>query len=267
MKRAILLLSVLAVALLSASGVAWAVTNVSIPSEATATSSNPLEHAPKHPGPKRGTSTNWSGYGVPASGAMDVQGSWIQPAVTCASGENSWASPWIGIDGYTSNTVEQIGTDGDCSNGKPTYYAWYEMYPKPFVTIKNIEVNPGDKFSARVQTSGNGSYTLTLNKLDPNTNQVLQTTGPIVQSSKKSKNSSVEWVMEGPYNGLLTNFGTVTFTDAKAKINGRQTVDPLGALPKLDPITMVTSGGVARAVPDSPLSSDATSFSVSWKHS
>jgi len=264
MRRSILLLTLLASAFISASGGAWAITNVSTPSTAMTTPSNPLQHVRKHPGPKRGQSANWSGYDVTGSGSIDVQGSWIQPAPTCKSGENSWSSPWIGIGGVTSNTLEQIGTDTDCSNGKPSYYAWYEIYPNPFVTLKNIQVNPGDKFSAEVSTSGNGSYTLILNKLDSNTNQVLQTTGPIVQSSKKARNSSVEWIMEGPYNGLLTNFGTVTFTDAKAAIKG-QTVTPLGSFPNRDPITMVTSGRVKRAVP-SRLSSDGSSFSVTWKH-
>src|SRR5947208_14092498 len=60
------------------------------------------------------TSSNWSGYDVTGSGALDATGSWVQPSVlSCSRKENSWSSPWVGIDGDTSGTVEQIGTDSD----------------------------------------------------------------------------------------------------------------------------------------------------------
>src|SRR5690242_13971601 len=97
-------------------------------------SAHPGKHAPKHKF-GRGTSTNWSGYDVTGRGATHVIGTWTQPAPTCTPRENSWSSPWVGLDGDTSNTVEQIGTDTDCSNGAPYYYAWYEMYPKKLFTI------------------------------------------------------------------------------------------------------------------------------------
>ena len=68
------------------------------------------------------TSNNWSGYVItaPAGSVSDVTGSWVVPGVTCAPGETSFASFWIGIDGDSSPTVEQIGTDSDCQNGIPT---------------------------------------------------------------------------------------------------------------------------------------------------
>src|SRR5579862_6192130 len=54
------------------------------------------------------SSTNWSGYAVTArSGAVtDVKGSWVVPAIqgSCPS-TNEYASFWVGIDGYNSNTV------------------------------------------------------------------------------------------------------------------------------------------------------------------
>src|SRR5437879_336113 len=74
------------------------------------------------------TSSNWSGYATTGNTYYDVRGSWTQPAVSCSADETAYASFWLGIDGYTTYTVEQIGTDADCVNGTPTYYAWYEMY-------------------------------------------------------------------------------------------------------------------------------------------
>jgi hypothetical protein len=64
---------------------------------------------------KEGTSLNWAGYAIetnlnkPQSGAVtDVKGSWVVPTVDCLATPNAYSSFWIGIDGYSSNTVEQI---------------------------------------------------------------------------------------------------------------------------------------------------------------
>ena len=73
-------------------------------------------------------STNWSGYAVTGGTFTDVKGSWVVPTVT-SSGTNSYSSTWVGIDGFSSSTVEQTGTDSDFVNGHAQYYAWYEMYP------------------------------------------------------------------------------------------------------------------------------------------
>jgi hypothetical protein len=212
--------------------------------------------APKHKF-GRGTSTNWSGYAAGGSGASHVIGSWTQPPASCSPAENSWSSPWVGIDGDSSNTVEQIGTDTDCSNGVPSYYAWYEMYPKPLVVI-NIPVSPGNSFTGEV-TYLPSSRAFALKLTNTSTGNTFQTT----QGSKKARRTSVEWVMEGPSSGLLTNFGTVGFTAASATI-GNQTGN-LGSFSNAQPITMVTQQGTQRAVP-SAVSGGGTSFDVRWQH-
>src|SRR5436190_1824338 len=93
-------------------------------------------------------SSNWSGYAVTAaSGSVSsVSGSWVVPAVSGAC--TSYSSFWVGIDGYNSSTVEQIGTSSDISNGVPTYYAWYEMYPKYPVNL-SMSIEPGDTITAK----------------------------------------------------------------------------------------------------------------------
>ena len=63
------------------------------------------------------TSTNWSGYAVAGGTYTTVTASWVQPAVTCSG--TAYSSFWVGIDGDTSNTVEQTGTEADCSSGSP----------------------------------------------------------------------------------------------------------------------------------------------------
>src|SRR5919197_4952833 len=98
------------------------------------------------------TSQNWSGYAVtgPTGAVSHVTGSWVVPAVTCATGETSYAAFWIGIDGDSSNTVEQIGTDSDCQDGVPTYYAWFEFFPFRPRFITTVPVAPGDVIAAEV---------------------------------------------------------------------------------------------------------------------
>jgi hypothetical protein len=220
--------------------------------------------APKVRGPvedshhtgSRSSSSNWSGYDVTGTGASHVVGSWTQTAATCRHNENSWSSPWVGIDGDTSNTVEQIGTDTDCSRGKPAYYAWYEMYPKSLVVI-NMTVTPGDSYTGEVTAGAPGQYTLKLT--DNTTNATFST----VQSAPGALNASVEWIMEGPSNNGLTNFGTVSFTGAAGAINGQNGL--LGsALTNPDPITMVGKKNVVRA---QPFGLSAGSFGVTWQHS
>jgi hypothetical protein len=212
-----------------------------------------MAHAPKHKIGK-GTSTNWSGYAVDGTSATKVSATWTAPAVTCAPGENSWSSPWVGIDGDVSNTVEQTGTDSDCQSGKPVYYAWWEMYPKSTVQI-SMAVHPGDSFTGVVTYLGSSSFSM---KLTNNTTGASFTT---TQSSHKAQRSSVEWIMEGPSNGLLSNFGSMSFTAASATISGQ--TGGLSSFPSASSITMDNNSGTVRAQP-SAVSSDA--FSVAWKH-
>jgi hypothetical protein len=234
--------------------IALAAALVTMLAAAPAALASPASHGPRHT-VGRGTSTNWSGYAVTGTGATHVIGSWTAQAVTCSAGENSWSSPWVGIDGDNSNTVEQIGTDSDCQNGTPVYYAWYEMYPKSPVTL-SLAVRPGDSITGEVTYTPSGSFDL---KLTNNTTKAPQF--ETTQSSKRAQRSSVEWIMEGPGNGLLSDFGSAPFSAASATIGG--TSGNLGSFANTDTIRMVTKKGVSRAVPTGV---SGRSFSVDWQH-
>src|ERR1035438_4845265 len=106
------------------------------------------------------TSTNWSGYAVTGTSFTSAEGSWIVPTATCTSG-TQYASFWVGIDGYSSSSVEQTGTDSDCSGKTPQYYAWYEFYPNPSFEISSLAIKPGDRMSAKVVYSGS-KFTVTI---------------------------------------------------------------------------------------------------------
>jgi peptidase A4-like protein len=230
-----------------------------------------VAHGPavvRHVGNGSAASTNWSGYAAFASGTTftDVKGSWVAPSVTCPSGKAQYSSFWVGIDGYNSNSVEQTGTDSDCSGkNRASYYAWYEMYPAASVQISSLAVHPGDTMSAEISRSGT-TYTLTIR--NATTGRSFTTT----KSQAGLANSSAEWVAEAPslcrascQIQPLANFGTVNFSGSFATGNGHTGSISDSAWTN-DSITMVTNGGTVKAQP-SALSSSGTAFSVTWKHS
>src|ERR1700758_2409666 len=92
------------------------------------TSNIPREHHPMRFHHRRDDGTveseNWSGYAVTGSAFTSAHGSWTVPAVNCSQTPNTYSSFWVGIDGYSSSTVEQTGTDSDCSGSSARYDAW-----------------------------------------------------------------------------------------------------------------------------------------------
>src|SRR3954453_10171523 len=83
------------------------------------------------------TRSNLAGYAVTGGRYTSVSAAWTQPAVNCSVTPTGWSSFWVGLDGDTSSTVEQTGTEADCSNGHAVYSGWYEMYPKFPTTYGN----------------------------------------------------------------------------------------------------------------------------------
>ena len=215
-------------------------------------------------------STNWGGYAVTgAKGSVtDVKASWIVPAIggTCPS-TDQYASFWVGIDGYSSNTVEQIGTDSDCQNGKPVYYAWYEFYPHPSFTITGMTIAPGHIISAEVSAGAKGAFTVMLT--DQTTGQKFSGTTKIPSADQ----SSAEWIAEAPWSGgvlPLADFGFVDWghhytgvsSTCDATIGGA--TEPIGSFTGNLEITMVTSSGATKASP-SGLLGEGSSFSIVWE--
>src|SRR2546426_5846265 len=155
-------------------------------------------------------STNWSGYAVTgASGSVsDAKGSWTVPAIqgTCPS-TNQYSSFWVGIDGFSSGTVEQTGTDSDCQNGVPTYYAWFEFYPHPMFSINTMTIQPGDVISAEVQYAPQ-TRLFTASIKNATTGQSFSTSARV----NRARRSSAEWIAEAPSSagGILplAAFGT-----------------------------------------------------------
>lgn len=233
-----------------------------------------MVHRPAHhvvpPSQGVGYTTNWSGYADKNASFTDAKGSWVQPSVSCTSRQRQYSSFWVGLDGYNSTTVEQIGTDSDCAGRGASYYAWYEMYPAATATLSQslYPVSPGDKLSAEVSYAGSGRFTLTLNDVASTGAQKWSYT--TTQSSSRAARTSAEWVAEAPSSCFvncrvlpLANFGTVNFSGSYATTTGSS--NPISSF-SYDKIVMETNGGTVKAMPSS-LTSNGTAFSDTWYHS
>jgi len=183
-------------------------------------------------------SFNWGGYAVtgPTGSVSDVKGAWTVPKVRsssigngqCFHNDVSWydLAQWIGIDGWSSNTVEQTGTGSDCYYGTLYYYAWSEFFPtEPEITV--FPVNPGDKMTAEVTFTGT-AFTTTITDLT--THQTSTRTEPLSYVPGAEENSA-EWISETAAACLnpscsifsfldLTDFGTGAFSGATATVSG-----------------------------------------------
>ena len=237
------------------------------------------------------SSSNWSGYADVSETYNSVSASWTEPTVSCSStllgslgsgllgglsagslngvttsllgGPSAAAAFWVGLDGYNSSSVEQLGTDSDCNGSTPTYYAWYEMYPNPSVDLSN-PVSPGDSLTSSVVTNGT-DYTLSIK--DNTKGWSYSTT----QSGDFSR-SSAEVIAEAPSECSvilcseipLADFGQVNFTGS-AVSDSSGTSGGLSAFPA-DEITMASSTGTTEATPSS-LSDAGADFSVTWNNS
>ncbi|MHA6759762.1 G1 family glutamic endopeptidase [Streptacidiphilus sp. PAMC 29251] len=243
--------TLLAVLAAAAPGVAAAAPGLVNAPLQPSTSSHPL--AAHGGGIRNSTSSNWSGYAATGAKFTSVTASWVQPTGHCTSA-TSYSSFWIGLDGDGSSSVEQTGSEVDCSGGSPQYYAWYEMYPAYPVNFPGT-VRPGDHFTSSVTESGSGSFTL---KLSDTTQGWSKT---VTKTLRNAALASAEVIAEAPSSSSgvlpLTNFGTASFTSATA--NGQ----PIGNFSP-DNITMA-SGSTTKATTSGL--SGGNAFSVTWKHS
>jgi Peptidase A4 family len=261
-------------------GVAAAAVAASASSPAAAASRLTLRHAFE-------VTSNWAGYAITprklTSRFSSVSARWKQPTADCSSGEEAYSSFWVGLGGYseTSEGLEQIGTEADCSpDGAASYSMWYEVLPAASTPIK-LKVFPGNVVAASVKIVGKKATFQIQNVTRKTTFKKTVNVGTLDVSS-------AEWVAEAPTGcdafGActqlpLTNFGTVSFTKASATAAGHtgtisDTAWTSSAMALVedgsdtsddDPLaddTTPTSG--SGAVPGT-LSSNGSAFAISWQ--
>jgi hypothetical protein len=182
-------------------------------------------------------SSNWAGFVSTGSwngaGFRYVQATFTVPSVNCGNSTAGNASypdtfdDWVGLDGVgynfgASTSVEQIGIDGQCANGAPSYGAWWETYPDPETPI-SFTVSAGDAITADVywdatRTAAQGQYDLVLT--DVTTGQTFNQYEACAATT--CANSSAEVITEAPAIGTATlpladygisNYENVAVTD------------------------------------------------------
>ncbi|MCI4369370.1 MAG: G1 family endopeptidase [Thermoplasmata archaeon] len=211
-------------------------------------------------------SSNWGGYAVSTSNnaVSDVKGAWVVPHFKGACGglyNFSAASFWVGIDGWSDTTVEQIGTSVECNSvlyiSAVTYFAWYEFYPSAPVALA-MTISPGDQVKAEVKYTSSAGFTVSIKDV---------TTGSSFSTSKSvsANRSSAEWIAEAPSStsGVLplVDFAKVSFTGCTATVSGSS--HPVSYYSNYA-VTMWNTAGTAKKATPSALGPLGTGFSVTW---
>lgn len=164
--------------------------------------------------------SSWAGYAASSSTYTSVTATWVQPSLACGSVDSDVAL-WVGLDGISDATVEQVGTEAGCVGGAAEYEAWYEMYPAAPVYLSQ-RLSPGDSVTATVSATTAGVFTLT----------VEDATAGWTASSKhtdtSAPRSSAEVALEVPSAGGIGtgSGGTVRFTSAKVDGASLGAADP-----------------------------------------
>lgn len=217
------------------------------------------------------SSSNWSGYvgatniAHPQAGSVSaVTGTWLIPSLHATS-NTTYSASWIGIDGFSNGTVEQIGTAQNWVNGKQQNYIWFEMYPNGAYQIVGFPANNGDKITAWINYIGSGVFQMTIENV---TRKVYFTVPYSYTTNTSAQRSCAEWIMEAPSSNTgilpLANFGTETFTNCRATIGG-VTAPILNNRWQNVEILMDTTSRVVKAAP-SKIYGSGQSFIVNWGH-
>ena len=132
---------------------------------------------------------DWYGYAVTGATYTSTTADWTMPAVSCAT-SGTYVAIWTGLDGYSSDTVEQVGAEAYCAGATPEYFGWYELYPSDPVDFSK-PLKAGDSLQASV-TYKSQDFTLTLRDVTQGWTQTA------TKALSGAARSSAETVVEVP---------------------------------------------------------------------
>jgi len=206
------------------------------------------------------TSYNWAGYvatGNPGSVSY-VHMRWKAPNLLCNS-TTSLEATWLGIDGYNSTTVEQIGTMAQCSGGVASYYAWWELYPSTSIQIiGKITVHANDLFVASV------FYSITTNEFKLVLRDITtRITFVKTASQPGAMRNSAECIVEAPSGDNSTASGIYPLVHFKSEFIRRCSV--VGSSVVLL-VNMVSYPSGSRVLASTGPWKPRASFAVDWHY-
>jgi len=206
-------------------------------------------NCPAHP---TCTSGNWSGYVATGhSNYNEVGADYTEPHISSSVCSNTAEGTWVGIGGYTSNSLGQDGTA--YGTGHP-HGAWWEVLPAlPVYSTWNGSA--GDTITATT------TWDTTTNKWDFAVIDGSHILNPAEQGGSYS-GTSAEVITEMP-GVALANFGTIPFTNAYVYYGstGRHGIGQ----PTHDEVIM-SDGSRDMAVPSSISGNNSQNFSISQHH-
>ncbi len=228
-------------------------------------------------------SSRWSGYVVhgPKVSYTSATATWTEPTLHCRRGTSKALSAvWVGLGGYTSDALEQVGVSANCDkNGHAKYFAWFELVPDIAHPIGE-KVSAGDTITGLVKLHGLNLVELRIENRTRHWSFVRKITWGTADAS------SAEWVAEAPFSCLrfkchtvpLANFGSVTFREVAATGNGSRgtltnptwTTTPLTLVPCAP--TRSSGRGLERAdrragppgASPGTIAGHGSRFSISW---
>jgi hypothetical protein len=229
-----------------------------------------------HMKPQTSTALNWSGYASFSNGSTaeigsvtGVWGNWTVPHLH-ASINDRFSGCWVGIDGYSNQTVEQIGTAQEWIGGRQVNFVWFSIFPGPTYELAGFPIQPNDHFRASVSYVGNDVFEMTIENLTQGVYALVPTNFTTLPGTERN---SAEWIVEAPFsdaNGILplAHFSPVPFRECLAAIRGssHKINSTHWQHSRITMVTGTSKKGVLKAVP-SPLFNDGKNFIVKWHHS
>jgi hypothetical protein len=137
-------------------------------------------------------SSNWAGYALAAGPYRSVSGQWTVPTVS-PSGRAAYSAQWVGVDGVSSASLIQAGTQVNFVNGSPQYSAWWEILPAPAVAIRTLTVRAGDVISVTIARVSAGRWRITLKDSRSGSFTTIR--------AYAGSGTSAEWIEEAPFIG------------------------------------------------------------------
>jgi hypothetical protein len=123
--------------------------------------------------PSLDVADNWAGYAQESTSNgiyWGVRGYWNVPKVTAGGGDPSYASDWVGIDGFRDDTygktdLIQAGTASYWVDGKAEYFAWTETIPGPYKVITSLPVTAGERIKVTVEATASTTWVMQIRNL------------------------------------------------------------------------------------------------------
>jgi Peptidase A4 family len=189
----------------------------------------PAQHMVMHSNLTATTST-WAGYVYTGELITSVAGTWIVPTVTFQAtpidGTLEVSANWVGVDGWNSNTLIQVGVaEYAGSTGDTNYYPFFAYYPTYAAIIIPQPVAAGDIMMATIICTANCSP----NEMQTWVMYMIDITQLWTWSESFQFNvtmTSAEFILEEPDNGEhpISNYGQ--YVNSSMIVNGDPTIIP-----------------------------------------